>query len=728
MTDRRFRLLTLLVAPLWLAVAQATLAARELPTLQAPAVFLDTDPVAAKLLGAARDYLAARQWSDAVDLLRQIADQHGDRVVMLEPGRYVNVRTVTDIYLASMPPEGLKLFRARVDAQARRWFETAQQQRDEPALERLIQRAFLSSSGDDALLLLGESAWERGDLARARNFWQKLLPAQRPTAAGQMPLVLTYPDSGVDAASVEARLVLCSMMQGNLARAKAELDAFRTAHPKASGELAGRRGNLAEILAAVLAESQPVAIAAGDSAATTFAGNPARNQVFPQAVDVGAVSWSVPLKEMRVERPPRVEDFVERFERFERGSAGLPVSVLSYFPVVSKNVVFYCDDTEIYACVLAGEKAGRPAWGNDASIFRVPHEFEHAAASRLRAGLPRFSLSIDEDRLYARLGTVVAPAARNRGLRPPVSSLVCLDLRRQGDLAWIVKADDIDGEAGRWAFDGAPLAAEGRVYVALRRNDPQLQLNVACFDGGTGKLIWNRKVCGGVETIGGDVEEIRHQLLTLADDSLVYVTNLGAVAALDSRDGLIRWVATYPRVETETIAAFNKRQLQGPNPCLFCEGLAIVAPTDGDRILAYHVQTGVLQWELTLDGQATQLFGVAGSRLIAAGDRLWAIDVETGRLLWSQGQGDPVAATWGRGVLAGDLIYWPRREEIQLVEIATGRVRRQVDLAGLYGLPGGGNLTIAGGMLLVAQSDRLLAFSTFGGTKKPARHELALRP
>jgi len=31
-------------------------------------------------------------------------------------------------------------------------------------------------------------------------------------------------------------------------------------------------------------------------------------------------------------------------------------------------------------------------------------------------------------------------------------------------------------------------------------------------------------------------------------------------------------------------------------------------------------------------------------------------------------------------------------------------------------------------MLLVAQSDRLLAFSTFGGTKKPARHELALRP
>jgi outer membrane protein assembly factor BamB len=705
----------------------AGVAAESMP-LQAPAVFLDTDPVAAKLLGAARDYLAARQWGDAVDLLRQIADQHGERLVMLEPGRYVNVRTVADIYLAGMPPEGLKLYRAKVDQQARRRFEAAQKIRDESALERLVQRGFLSSFGDDALMLLGEFAWERGDLVRARNFWQKLLPANHPATVGELPLVLTYPDSSVDVVSVEARLVLCSLMQGNLSRARIELETFRKSHPIFSGELAGRRGNFAEILTALVAEAQPGATSPAESAATTFAGNPARNQVFPQAIDVGTVAWSVLLKEMRVERPPRAEDFVERFERFERGSVGLPVNVLSYFPVVWKNVVFYCDDSEIYARDLMGQKPGRPAWGNDASIFRVPHEFEHPPLSRLRAGLPRFSLSIDEDRLFARLGNVATNSARNRGVRPPVSSLVCLDLGRQGDLAWIVKADDLEGDAGKWAFDGAPLAADGRVYAPLRRNDPQLQLNVACFDAATGKLIWNRKVCGGVETIGGDVEEIRHQLLTLADESLVYCTNLGAVAALDPRDGLIRWVTTYPRLEAETIAAFNKRQQQGPNPCVFHEGLVIAAPTDGDRILAYHSQTGVLEWELTLDGQATQLFGVSGSRLIAAGDRLWAIDVDRGRLLWSQGQGDPAAATWGRGILAGDLIYWPRREEILLVEIATGNVRRRVDLAGLYGLPGGGNITIAGGMLLVAQSDRLLAFSPLGGRKKTARDEVALRP
>jgi outer membrane protein assembly factor BamB len=189
----------------------------------------------------------------------------------------------------------------------------------------------------------------------------------------------------------------------------------------------------------------------------------------------------------------------------------------------------------------------------------------------------------------------------------------------------------------------------------------------------------------------------------------------------------MRWVATYPRVEVETIAAFNKRQQHGPNPCVFHDGAIFAAPIDGDRLLAYDGETGILKWDHELNGRVHQLLGVAGSRLIAAGDMLWALDVETGQVLWRDGRADPEAATWGRGLLAGDLVYWPRREEIRLVDIATGEVRRQINLAEQHGLVGGGNLIIAGGRLLVAQSNRLVAFSEFGVLKKPSRDELALR-
>ena len=706
-----------------LNMTSAALAQRE-QSQPAPAVALDTDPVAAKMLGAARDYLVARQWADAVDLLRQIADQHGERLVAIEPGRYVNVQTFVDILIASMPPEGLHRYRAKIDPQARRWYESAKDVRDEAGLEKVVRKAFLSSYGDDALFLLGELAWEHGALARARSFWEQLLPPAAPASAGEPPLVLKYPDSPIDPAQIKARLVLCDVMQRNPDRAQIELKSFRSAYPQASGKLAGRQGNLAAVLEALLVEVDDTFAKSVSPGTSTFAGNPQRNQVQPQRFDVGGILWSAALKEMRVERPVRIDE--NFFDRFERGQAGLPIHVLSYFPVAWNHIAFFCDDTAVYACDLASEGVGKSPWGSGTVIYRLPPEFDlHQPPSRSRAGLPRYTLSIDRGRLYARLGALTAPAGRNRGLRPAASALVCLDLGRQGDLAWIIKAEDFEADGDKWTFDGAPLAAEGRVYVALRRNDPQLQLNVACFDASSAKLIWNRKVCGGVESIAGDVDDVRHQLLTLSEERLYYCTNIGAIASLDARDGAMRWVATYPRIESETISEFNKRQQRGPNPCVFHDGQIFAAPTDGDRILAFDAQTGVLKWNRELNGRAHHLLGVAGTRLISAGDQLWALDTNTGKVLWREGRTDPEAATWGHGLLAGDLIYWPRREEIRLVEIATGEVCRQINLSEQYGLNGGGNLMIAGGMLLLAQSDRLVAFSQFGTLRNPVDDTLA---
>jgi outer membrane protein assembly factor BamB len=560
-------------------------------------------------------------------------------------------------------------------------------------------------------------------VARARSCWEKLIPSAPPPAAGELPVVLTFPDSAIDAALIEARLVLCSLMQGNLNRSQSDVEAFRAAHPQASGTLAGREGNLAGILKNLLAESGNAAAAPAAAAEVlTFAGNPGRNQMFPRSVDVGNILFSLPLKEMRV------DDVVDRFERTERGPALLPISVLSYYPVAWKNIVFYCDDEQVFACELSAEKAGKAAWGNEHSIYKLPAELRQPAQpQRQRAGLPRCTLSIDHDRLYARLGAMATPAGRNRGFRPPASMLVSLDLSRQGDLEWTIKAEDLDPDGGKWVFDGAPLVDSGKVYVALRRNDPQLQLNVACFDASSARLLWNRKVCSGVESIAGDVDEVRHQLLTLAEERIYYCTNLGAVAALDARDGTMRWATTYPRVESENVVAFNRRQYHGPNPCVFHDGIVFAAPTDGERILAYDGETGILKWDQELNGRPQQLVGVAGTRLIVAGDMLWALDVETGRILWHDGRTDPEASTWGRGILAGGIVYWPRREEIRILDTATGKVVRQISLTDQYGLTGGGNLTIAGDLLVLAQSDRLVVFSQFGGLKRPRRDELVLR-
>jgi outer membrane protein assembly factor BamB len=693
-------------------------------------VFLDTDPAASRMLATARDLMAAGHWGDAVDLLRIISDQHGRRLAKIDGARYVNVQTYVDLVLASLPADGLKLYRAKIDPQARRWYESARRLRDEEGLERIVRQAFLSSSGDDALLMLGDLAWERGDLSRARNCWEKLIPLGTPAEPGELPDALRYPDSPIEVALVRSRLILCSLMQGNLAEAKSELAAFQRDFPQATGRIAGRSGNLTEILATQVAGAGKNPMIGRDGSTPTFAGNGERNQVLAAAIDVGRELWSVRLKPIRIERVPKVDEFMlERTERPERRFPSLPQQFLAYYPVIWKNVVFYCDDTDIFAYDLAAARGGKPAWGSDGSIYRLPAELvnQGSAIPRTRVGLQRFTLSIGGSNLYARLGATASTAGKNRGNKPAVNMLVCLDLPRQGDLKWTVRSDELELDGGKWTFDGAPVTAGGRLLVTLRRTDPQLQLNVACFEAASGKLQWNSKVCGGVEVLGGDFDEFRHQLLTVTDERVYCCTNLGAVAALDLRDGAMQWAAIYPRVEADSGGAFNRAQQHGPNPCLVHDGLVLAAPTDSDGILAIDCDSGVLKWSHTFSTPGQQLLGATDGRLVIAGDFLWGLDLATGHVQWREGRSDPEAATCGRGVLAGGLVYWPRREEIRLVEIATGRVRRQIDLRERYGMVGGGNLTIAEGLLLIARSDRLTALSELGGIRKPDLNDLAFR-
>jgi hypothetical protein len=63
----------------------------------------------------------------------------------------------------------------------------------------------------------------------------------------------------------------------------------------------------------------------------------------------------------------------------------------------------------------------------------------------------------------------------------------------------------------------------------------------------------------------------------------------------------------------------------------------------------------------------------------------------------------------GRGVLAGNYVYWPLREEILVVDTAQGLLTQKIALRALHGETGG-NLIIAGEQLLIARPRYLTAF------------------
>src|SRR5690606_9853282 len=113
---------------------------------------------------------------------------------------------------------------------------------------------------------------------------------------------LRLPDTELDIAGLHARLILCSLAEGDVQRAERELMIFAERFAAAEGTLAGQSGRLVEILQRLVADPQQWPWPTAERRWPTFAGNAARNAVVPGAVAVGPAVWTLPLDPVYVSR------------------------------------------------------------------------------------------------------------------------------------------------------------------------------------------------------------------------------------------------------------------------------------------------------------------------------------------------------------------------------------------------------------------------------------------
>ncbi|MCA1686320.1 MAG: PQQ-binding-like beta-propeller repeat protein, partial [Planctomycetia bacterium] len=459
----------------------------------------------------------------------------------------------------------------------------------------------------------------------------------------------------------------------------------------------------------------------------------ARTRVVPGPVDVGSLQWRVDLE--RIE-PGRINAGNRRGLGLMGGPAK-PDRLLSYFPIVLGDQVIVCDDNRVRAYNLNDRPAGLP--GASAGVVKVAwewHDEEQGGgvpqASRMAVGVPRFTLTAQGDRVYARMGLTTIPFMNRMGtiVGGAQSYLVALNRATDGRKLWKKPSVDVipsrkpgDPSNRNLGFEGTPVADARSVYVALTDRREQTSTYVAALDAETGATRWVRYLGAassdaenmfgmnmGMGMGGGASNDFGHRLLTLSGPTLYYQTNLGAVAALDAESGAIRWVATYPRLDRVS-GAPHDRDL---NPAIVHDGLVIVAPDDASAVYAFDAAGGRLVWKtrpLPDEAKLTHLLGVAKGRLIATGDRVLLFDVKNGELKHSWPDTGHGYDGYGRGVLAGDKIYWPTHNEIHVLDQATGlRSDPPIKLQDSF-QEVGGNLAVGDGYLIVAQSDRLVVFA-----------------
>ncbi|MGA2256968.1 MAG: PQQ-binding-like beta-propeller repeat protein, partial [Thermoguttaceae bacterium] len=646
------------------------------------------------------------------------------KLLAVTPWRYVNLSDACQMQLAALPPEPLQLYRRRVDPVAQKWYEEGLARRDAKLLNNVVQQAFASSWGDKALMALGEVRLEEGDFSAARWCWERILPVKVPP--GELNTWPGYPDSTLDPAAVRARLVLVSILERSPSRAREELSEFVRLHGDARGRLGGREIRYAAALAELLNQSALWPKAKPESDWPTFAGSPARNAIAPDLIDVAGVQWRTILRRSTPPQPVPLEP---------HGSAAAdnPLAPLAFYPVISEGRLFTADQAEIFGFRI---DTGQSAWGDGGtSIYREPADVPLSMPGLGESlGAPRYTLTVADGRLYARMGSPITNPPQQPGVTVAAGSVVCLDLRAEGKLLWKVAAEE------GWAFDGAPVVAGARLFVVMRRNDIRPQVYVACFDTTTSRMRWQRFVCAAETPARGTLSECTHTLLTLAGGTIYVNTNLGAIASLAVEDGRINWLSLYPRVRHGNLLRMDAHWQRDLNPCLFDHGRLYVAPADSPRLYALDAATGQILWPGRHNDRPAEapiqdplddivhLLGVSGDCLIASGHKLYWIDIAGPRAgsiahVWPEG---PDKLGYGRGLLAGSCVLWPTREKIYVFYQQTARLKKEIELAPL-GVRGG-NLLVADGHLLIATPNELIVLGTNGGKKKDTRAELTFDP
>ncbi len=708
------------------------------------------------LITQADEFIEDGQAEEAIAIIQRVQTRHAQELTA-DPAaarsgfsRYHPVSSRCQLWIASLShrlPGALEIYREQVDPLAERWLREARVNHDRSLLERIIEFYPNSRHGDQAMLLLGEMCLEAGDFSGARDAWQSIHGFLRspggPAATGprgislwhsllrvepsDLPLTLDmlsampaeplprhFPGSDISPPEVLSRLVLVSILEGDIPRARWELKLLGQLFPQSEGTIAGQKGRYVDLLGGMLLGSRewkPLP----DTDWTTYAGIPSRQPIFSYPLDLrSTVTWSRSLQ-----RQSANQDLLGRghYRVAERAD-----SLLSYHPVAWREYVFCHDGRQILAYRI---EDGSPAWGSqEGVIYTVPITDGNVEQEQERVvGVARQTITIDNGRLFARMGSSVTAHRREQDLLTVVPGLVVgLDLELEGKS---LEGFPLRPPGDHWTFEGTPVSDGDSIYLLLRyRDEVRSQFHVACYSIQSGRQRWQQQVCAAAMPSGGRYQERSHHLLTLHKGKLFCSPGAGVVASISCRDGRIRWITSYPR---STLEIGNAREtgrhfFRDLTPPLVDKSTLLCAPPDSDRLFALELSTGRLIWQ-TASGVAEDvkyLLGVVQGELVASGDRLYWFDVYNGKVreqyprLGSQtvDQPRPDPAGWGRGLVAAGRVYWPQEDKIVVFEKGPGELgwqhKQEINLA--VRSASGGNLVPWGNRLLIATPDQLHAF------------------
>ena len=534
--------------------AAAPQGAAEEPRQEVRSFAIPETSLARALYERAREHAAARRWNEALADLQTLIVDHAGEVLSGSFGGegegwhsqqpvHRGAAAAAERLLAELPEAGRRLYLERYGPEARTALEHARASGERDALARVARRYPLTEAARQAWWSLGDYEFELGEREAARAAWQRAARATREAGLELGP-------------GAERRLELVWPAEGEGAPA---------------------------------VEAEP-------------------GELAPPGAE--AQSWRV-----RVDEPGSWYPFPVGY----RGGG------FNLLPVCLDDRILVSNSLRLFAF---DAWSGRELWRSD----EAPG-WDDVDLGRARDGEGDMLRRSDFFQAVDHGAVLVAPAASSRvavaALQIPVTQVgnkryqripittVIPDRRlfafdvESGEPLWShLPPPDWDGESGSFAermrVAGPPVVAGSRVLVPAYRLQGRIEYHVACYDLGSGALLWSTALISGqvsLNMFGRQSREFSAAPLVVHGERVLALTQLGALAALDLYTGDILWETLYdslplPRNEYGLDTPMRPQRWNNAAP-LVEGGVVLATPLDSNDLIALDASSGALLWSLS---------------------------------------------------------------------------------------------------------------------------------
>lgn len=671
-----------------------------------------------------REALGEGEYGEAIAWFQAKVDQPGEDTYRLEPGYYVSIRHAALEVLAELPAEGKQVYRRLFEPKAAGLFSQAAKEYDTATLRDVLARYPLTDSGQQAAVLLGSLAMDKGRFDEAVWWWQRAVEL----AAGsdsEGPLV--------------ARIALAARLSGQPAVASSAARRVNREFSEVSARWGRKTGRLPELIEKYSAPSlQPVkGTTKGWPTANGGPAGWARTPGLEQA-RLGDLRWCWPEQLAGVNSRTDIFEYMAGRTPINRTyphpsfskwkvqlNTGLVQGIYNWNskqkvvdippvirPIVRNGRVIVRDDDGLFVLSLGD---GKTLFSADIPLQRKMGGDRYGMTRLADEGW--YKIGSDGKRVFVMgemLPTVATKTPRpgqTRKFKPEetdTSALFCVSLEN-GRILWRIGygAEHSPDSLKMVKFHTAPLVAGERLYSLLLHRGTGL-FRLVCLDPISGKQIWNRQFCHTSKGSGGTGQNLHAFVSGTAPsafaDRIVACTNAGVIGAFDAETGIPIWLRQYDTpMAKDGRRGWGAKKHRRVNPLLLAGGAVVALPYDSDHVLAYDLHSGKSLWRVERK-QAHRLTGLGNDRLLLTGDSGWRIlRISDGTVIFSE-TSTPV---YGKPAVTDRAVWLSAKDgRVLRLEIDSG----EVSTVGRIGRGLLGNLLVVNGRLIAANAAGVCAY------------------